>query len=90
MTVSHRPPANIAAILRLPPPTIQNELELYEEMRTRRIEVRGTGAPNVERTQRMEMPVAPSPGTPSPADPGTQRLDALGDTALDPSTHGST
>ena len=54
MTVSHRPPAKLAAVLRLPPPTIQNDLELYEEMRTRRIEVRGTGVPAAEATQKMD------------------------------------
>jgi hypothetical protein len=56
----------VAAILRLPPPTIRNEIDLQEEMRTRRIEVRGTAAPSVERTQPMET-MGDVPGV----DPGT-------------------
>lgn len=67
--MSGRPPAKVAAILRLPPPTVRNEIDLPEDMRTRRIEVRATAAPSAEATQRMEM---------------------LGDTPLDPGTHGST
>lgn len=66
VTVSPRPPAKVAAVLRLPPPTIRNEIELHEEMRTRRIEVRATAAPSVERTQPMEMM-----GDAPVVDPGT-------------------
>jgi hypothetical protein len=84
VTVSPRPPAKVAAVLRLPPPTVRPEVELYEEMRTRRIEVRGSNVPSPEATQRMETLAAP------PSTDATQRLDPLADTAIDPSTHRST
>lgn len=55
MRVSPSPPEKVAAVLRLPPPTVRNEIDFQEEMRTRRIEVRTPSKPNLEHTQPMEM-----------------------------------